>query len=719
MQQFIYACKLVSLGQNTTLPLNRQTLQNKANLPLAKMMFPRVNQMMGPGRGMPQGGRGMMPQNGMMPGRGMPQMMAGRGRGMPGAMPGRGRGMMSNMMPGGPGRGVPPQQQYGMQQPQPTPQPNAPPAASNPAPQAPEKKEEPSGDIFASLLTGSVLAKKKEKTPEPVAPQPTPVMPMGGMMGMSSGGMMGGSAPAPAANALSDFGPGPTDPKREPVPSGPSASNYEASFSETSKLRAQLRAAEEMERRAKKDCTELRTRNDDLQREMDNAREQMQAFQQQAQQCMMEANQAKQQVAPLMAENQQLREGVGQWQEQCNRQQAEIERLNEEIVKLQDKVEKLSDVERSQNTFQERVAEAEKRAMNAEEQMAATERELFAVKRERDALKADVAFYSSKASSGPPPTRITPVVAPSNPEPAPAPPVASSGGWDSNDLDLGFGAPPVQESKPKPRLLTKEEIDAFKVGDKVIRKGEECTITKIDHFLQPPSCTVKLESGRTVETELHLVQRVVPTPAPVASMPAPSANSSEGFGGFGDFSAPMGRTAPKIGEPSPMTQPVSNPPVMLGAPKVPTQPPVPVAAPAPVPVPAPKPVPASTPGLLPLNQEAINMYEEYFTQADANGDGMVDGPEAFQFFSKSSLPRKSLAAIWTLIDNPKKGKLSKAQFFSMFHIVMSIKQNPQFKLPKQLPDVLRPETIEAMIPKKEPQPAVADDDDWDNFDAGF
>merc|ERR1711879_493603 len=112
-------------------------------------------------------------------------------------------------------------QQYGMQQQQPT-QPNAPPAASNPAPQIPEKKEEPSGDIFASLLTGSVLAKKKEKTPEPVAPQPTPAMPMGGMMGMPSGGMMGGSAPAQASNALSDFGPGPTEPKREPVPSGPS-----------------------------------------------------------------------------------------------------------------------------------------------------------------------------------------------------------------------------------------------------------------------------------------------------------------------------------------------------------------------------------------------------------------------------------------------------------------------------------------------------------------
>merc|ERR1719285_600580 len=541
-------------------------------------------------------------------------------------------------------------------------------------------------------------------------------------MGMQSGGMMGGSAPAQASNALSDFGPGPTEPKREPMASGPSASNFEASFGETSKLRAQLRAAEEMERRAKKATTELRTQVDDMQRNMNNMQEQMEQFQKQAQGCMMEAAQAKQQVAPLMAENQQLREGVAQWQEQCNRQQAEIERLNDEIAQLQDKVEKLSDVERSQNTFQERVAEAEKRAMNAEEQMAAIERELFAVNRERDALKADVDFYQSKSSGAAPP-RPAPVAA--APEPSqPSTSISADGGWGASDLDLfGTAAPAPQPPKPKPRLLTQEEIDSFKKGDQVIRKGEQCTIMKIDHSLEPPGCTVKVNStGQIVGTELHLVQKVG-APAPV-SAPAPAAvpATSEGLGGLGftgafsqDLSpaAPVGNTAPmKVGEPSPMTQPVSNPPLVIGSPqKKPTQQP---AAPAPAPQ---KPKEPSNDGLLPLNQQSVNMYEEYFTQADANGDGMVDGGEAFQFFSKSSLPRKALAAIWTLIDNPKKGKLTKAQFFSMFHIVMTIKQNPSFVLPKQLPDILRPERIEALIPKKEP--TTADGDDWDNFDAGF
>ena len=68
---------------------------------------------------------------------------------------------------------------------------------------------------------------------------------------MGNSGMLGGMGanPAPAQNPLSDFGPGPSggmDAKREPEPRPSGGSSFEASFSETSKLRAQLRAAEEM-----------------------------------------------------------------------------------------------------------------------------------------------------------------------------------------------------------------------------------------------------------------------------------------------------------------------------------------------------------------------------------------------------------------------------------------------------------------------------------------
>merc|ERR1719476_367701 len=107
---------------------------------------------------------------------------------------------------------------------------------------------------------------------------------------------MMGMNPAPAAppqNALSDFG-GMADSKRAPDPtSAPSGASFESSFSETSKLRAQLRAAEEMERRAKKATTELRTQNDEMQRNMQNMQEQMNAMQEHNKQCMMESAQAK------------------------------------------------------------------------------------------------------------------------------------------------------------------------------------------------------------------------------------------------------------------------------------------------------------------------------------------------------------------------------------------------------------------------------------------
>merc|ERR1712079_247217 len=171
----------------------------------------------------------------------------------------------------------------------------------------------------------------KEKTPEPASLMPQ----TGGLGGL--GGPMGGMGPSTTttSSAMGSTLGGPSsmmpETRREPSPAPPTSSSYSDTFNETSKLRDKLRAAEELERRAKRQATELRTQVDDMQRNMDAMQEQMEQMNKQNQQYAMQAGQARQQVAPLMAENTQLREGVSQWEQTCNQQKVEIERLNDEI----------------------------------------------------------------------------------------------------------------------------------------------------------------------------------------------------------------------------------------------------------------------------------------------------------------------------------------------------------------------------------------------------
>merc|ERR1719204_371642 len=554
------------------------------------------------------------------------------------------------------GMGMPPQQ-----------------ATANPSASQPPAEEPAKNDPFGSLLEGVGLPQiKKEKTPEPAAVMPSAGGPLGGLgglgtmgpsttssaMGSSIGGPMGSSLGGPSSTMM--------EPRRDPSPAPPTNSNRNSnydSFNETSKLRDKLRAAEELERRAKRQATELRTQVDDMQRNMDAMKEQMEQMNKQNQQYAMQAGQAQQQVAPLMNENAQLREGVNQWEQTCNQQKMEIERLNDEIQKLQDQVEKLSDVERSQATFQSRVADAEQRAMNAEEKMQEKDRELFQVKRERDALKADVEFYKNQKGMG-----GVAAPAPVMPEPVSAPKPVS--------MD------------PMGPIMTQAEIDSFKKGDQVLRKGQQCTITKIDNEINPPAVTVKVNAtGQIVGTELHLLKKV----------------NSQNLD-------PVQPQTTKVGEPSPMMMPSVAAPVPDTSPQ--TLPSSAGVAPPIVPVtsnpPAAKAAPAPSSDFLPLNEQTNKNYERFFSEADTNSDGFVDGQEAFGFFSKSSLKRSVLADIWRLVDQPQKGKLTKPQFFAMFHIVLTMKNQPSFQLPSQLPQSLRPESIDALT--------SGGNDDWENFD---
>jgi len=85
-------------------------------------------------------------------------------------------------------------------------------------------------------------------------------------------------------------------------------------------------------------------------------------------------------------------------------------------------------------------------------------------------------------------------------------------------------------------------------------------------------------------------------------------------------------------------------------------------------------------------------YKDMFVKADANQDGIVDGPEAQIFFKQSKLPQKDLSHIWNVVDLDKKGYLGHEQFYAMFHIVVKMKGN-HMRAPETLPKCLHPDVI--------------------------
>merc|ERR1719192_3122503 len=72
-------------------------------------------------------------------------------------------------------------------------------------------------------------------------------------------------------------------------------------------------------------------------------------------------------------------------------------------------------------------------------------------------------------------------------------------------------------------LVAEKEQDLsseYEIGEQVMRRGQVCTLMKIDHMINPPSCTVKINAtGQTVETEFRFLSKLPKEPenAPIAS----------------------------------------------------------------------------------------------------------------------------------------------------------------------------------------------------------
>lgn len=91
-----------------------------------------------------------------------------------------------------------------------------------------------------------------------------------------------------------------------------------------------------------------------------------------------------------------------------------------------------------------------------------------------------------------------------------------------------------------------------------------------------------------------------------------------------------------------------------------------------------------------MSAQELEKYSVFFSQADMDGDGFVNGKEAKAFFSQSQLSSTILGSIWLLSDVDKDNRLSKSEFCLAMHFIMKIRSNPNVKLPTSLPEDLMP-----------------------------
>lgn len=64
-----------------------------------------------------------------------------------------------------------------------------------------------------------------------------------------------------------------------------------------------------------------------------------------------------------------------------------------------------------------------------------------------------------------------------------------------------------QLEKPEPEVVASKSYQGFITGDKVIRKGQICTLTDIDFSLDPPGAVVVTEKGTEVSTEFTFLSK--------------------------------------------------------------------------------------------------------------------------------------------------------------------------------------------------------------------
>ncbi|XP_042375874.1 epidermal growth factor receptor substrate 15-like [Zingiber officinale] len=66
---------------------------------------------------------------------------------------------------------------------------------------------------------------------------------------------------------------------------------------------------------------------------------------------------------------------------------------------------------------------------------------------------------------------------------------------------------------------------------------------------------------------------------------------------------------------------------------------------------------------------AMDIFDEYFKQADLDRDGRISGAEAVAFFQRSNLPKNVLAQVWMHADQNRTGFLGRTEFYNALKLV--------------------------------------------------
>ncbi|CAK8565656.1 unnamed protein product [Lathyrus sativus] len=74
------------------------------------------------------------------------------------------------------------------------------------------------------------------------------------------------------------------------------------------------------------------------------------------------------------------------------------------------------------------------------------------------------------------------------------------------------------------------------------------------------------------------------------------------------------------------------------------------------------------------SKENLDIYQEWFNYADADGDGRFTGNEASKFFAMSNLSRQDLKQVWGIADSKREGYLGFKEFVISMQLV-SLAQN--------------------------------------------
>ncbi|CEG84605.1 hypothetical protein RMATCC62417_18381 [Rhizopus microsporus] len=96
-------------------------------------------------------------------------------------------------------------------------------------------------------------------------------------------------------------------------------------------------------------------------------------------------------------------------------------------------------------------------------------------------------------------------------------------------------------------------------------------------------------------------------------------------------------------------------------------------------------------------------YESYFNKLDRQGRGIIQQPDAFEFFKRSKLSDTELVHIWNMVDKDGKQTLNSTQFAAAMHLIHSKLSGQSIMSPTISPSVMTasPQMISQAMPVKE------------------